>query len=137
MSDKLRGALAALVAKLDAVAADKSFRGIWPWLHVHNYIYSGPTWDSELEVARAALAAAPAEDGWRPIETAEKQEGQEILALHEPTGECWIVFWRPFPEGSYADGAWQIKQLPGRDPVRNFKATHWRPLPPAPEGGER
>lgn len=45
-------ALHALVAKLDAIEASESFRGIWVYLHAHNYTYSGPTWKSELARAR-------------------------------------------------------------------------------------
>lgn len=45
----------ALVAKLEEIAEHPSFKGIWGYLHVHGYHYSGPSWDSDLEALRAAL----------------------------------------------------------------------------------
>ena len=60
------------------------------------------------------------------ISTAPK-DGTEIVGFAGDDGP-WIIFWRAFPPGSYTDGAWQIKQLPGRDPIRNLEATHWLPI---------
>lgn len=51
-----REALSALVDKLTAIEADKSFQGIWSYLHVHNYKYTGPTWERELANAKLVLA---------------------------------------------------------------------------------
>jgi hypothetical protein len=83
----------------------------------------------EKTVVRAVAMALPQ---WQPITDAQKKdEGKEILALHQPSGECCIVFWARFPSSG---GGWQIKQSPGRDPVRYFPvryfaATHWMKLP--------
>ena len=77
-----------------------------------------------LSTRTQALAAR-----WQPIEAAPKNEGHEILGIDEPTGEQWIVSWRAFPPGSYADGAWQIKKPPGRDPIVSFTPTHYMPIP--------
>lgn len=64
--DRYRGALERLVAKLGAVEADESFQGIWVFLHVHGYRYSGPDWRDDLADARTTLSAPrPASDQGR------------------------------------------------------------------------
>ena len=50
-----REALKALVDKLTAVEANKSYQGIWPMLYVHGYQYTGPDWRDELADARLVL----------------------------------------------------------------------------------
>jgi hypothetical protein len=37
-----------LVKKLQAIEQDPSFKGIWGFLHVHNYKYTGPAWVNEV-----------------------------------------------------------------------------------------
>lgn len=54
----LEGALRGLTNKLTVIGADSSFIGIWGFLHVHGYKYTGPNWWEELDDARAALATA-------------------------------------------------------------------------------
>lgn len=54
-SDELVIALTRLVCVLDKIEADKSFQGIWGFLHVHGYVYTGPSYATELHDARAAL----------------------------------------------------------------------------------
>lgn len=51
-------ALRRLVEKLEAVERNPSFQGIWPYLHVHGYKYTGPDWRQELADARLALTSA-------------------------------------------------------------------------------
>lgn len=58
---RLRAALAKLVGKLTAIEADPSFRGIWSYLHVHGYKYTGPDWRDDLADARLALSPPPQE----------------------------------------------------------------------------
>lgn len=53
----VRTALQALVDKLTAIEGDKSFQGIWTYLHVHGYEYTGPDWRDALDDARQALRA--------------------------------------------------------------------------------
>jgi len=47
----------ALLDKLDMIEAHESFRGIWPFLHVHGYEYSGPNWKDEVAAIRALTQA--------------------------------------------------------------------------------
>jgi hypothetical protein len=58
-----REALGKLTAKLTAIEGDKSFQGIWVFLHAHGFQYTGPDWRDDLADARAFLertaAAAP------------------------------------------------------------------------------
>lgn len=42
-----------LTAKLVSIEADPQFDGIWPYLHIHGFVYTGPNWKDELERARA------------------------------------------------------------------------------------
>lgn len=59
-----RQALQALVDKLTAIETNRSFQGIWGYLHVRGYKYDGPDWRDALADARLALAArAPAKEG--------------------------------------------------------------------------
>lgn len=52
----LRGALAALVRRLDEIHADPDYISVWAIAQVHRGAYAGPKYDVELEAARAALA---------------------------------------------------------------------------------
>jgi Protein of unknown function (DUF551) len=95
---------------------------------------AAPSWPREIVAEAAALAAAPAEeDGWRPIETAPK-DGTWILGWSKcgAVEDC-IQVWRcyyEFHEGWFWQNAADTSDL-------DHQPTHWRPLPPAPEGGER
>jgi hypothetical protein len=83
--------------------------------------------DTAVEAGKGAYDHATkvlsSEPFWRPIDTAERLEGQEIFALDEFREEVWIVSWREYTK------SWQIKALPGRDPVTNFTPTHWAAIP--------
>ncbi len=57
--DRLRAALSKLVTKLTAIEADPSFQGIWGYLHVRGYKYTGPDWRDDLADARLALSPPP------------------------------------------------------------------------------
>lgn len=60
--DALITALWELVAKLDAVHADPLYQSVWTLFMVHGGDYSnGPKYNTELELARAALTQAGAE----------------------------------------------------------------------------
>lgn len=52
---ELVGATRALVNKLDEINEDKSFQGVFTYAFAHGYRYDGPTFESDLESARAAL----------------------------------------------------------------------------------
>ena len=54
-----REALEVLINKLTSIENDKSFQGIWPFLHVHGYKYTGPDWRDALADARTALTVRP------------------------------------------------------------------------------
>jgi len=88
--------------------------------------------DQPVAPASAKGEAELRREAWRPIATAPKIEGRTILASYWPSGYVELVHWRVLPPGSYAEGQWQIEQLPGRDPSRHFLPTHWMPLPPPP-----
>ena len=51
----LRKKAEALVAKLDEIHENRSYRGVWSMAHVHGVIYSGPNYETELEELRKAL----------------------------------------------------------------------------------
>jgi hypothetical protein len=71
--------------------------------------------------------------GWRPIDERTPRDGRWILAAAGDDPENrFIVKWRAYPPGSVAEGGWQIKQLPGRDPIQYLNATHWQLLPDPP-----
>lgn len=51
-------ALVNLITKLDAVFADKSYRGVWTLAFVHGVAYNGPNVNVEMEAAKDLLLAA-------------------------------------------------------------------------------
>ncbi len=51
-----REALEPLVKQLVEISEHESYKGIWPFLHVHGYVYTGPLYASELRNAMAALS---------------------------------------------------------------------------------
>lgn len=53
--DAVIDAARALAARLEAIEADGSFKGIWGFLHVHNYTYSGPNWKDQLAELTSAI----------------------------------------------------------------------------------
>src|SRR5882762_3052110 len=55
--DAIQAKTIALLDKLDMIEAHESFRGIWPFLHVHGYEYSGPNWKDEVAAIRALTQA--------------------------------------------------------------------------------
>ena len=55
MSESLREALRGLVDRLDLIAADHEFQGVWTLHMIHGGIYSGPNWVDALARAREAL----------------------------------------------------------------------------------
>lgn len=55
--DAIRRKTDALLGKLDAIEANESFQGIWPYLHVHGYTYTGPNWKDEVAAIRALAQA--------------------------------------------------------------------------------
>ncbi len=52
---KAEAHLKALVDKLRAIQADPSYQGIWTFLSVHGYVYTGPDWSAEVLAATTAL----------------------------------------------------------------------------------
>lgn len=96
-----------------------------PAWHAHVY----DVMEERLTDALAAYDAAPAGDGWRPIESAPK-DGKWLLLYGNGSGfmACTFVgYWGR----RYADEplGWQeafaLRQPPARP-------SHWRPLPPPP-----
>lgn len=75
--------------------------------------------------------AAPEDDGWRPIETAPKTEGEWIFASAgnkipmvtgwDEDGQMWFTFNLVF-ENVYHR----------QNPSWRWEPTHWMPLPPPP-----
>jgi len=58
--DALREALGGLVARLDEIHGDSRFQSVWMMAEVHGNPYTGPTYENELNAARAALEARDA-----------------------------------------------------------------------------
>jgi hypothetical protein len=80
--------------------------------------------------------------GWRPIWMATHKNGAKdgrwiLAAAGDDPENRFIVKWRVYPPGSVVEGGWQIKQLPGRDPIQYLTATHWQPLPDPPTAPAR
>ena len=59
---RMREALTALVAKIEAIEADPSFNGLFTLGFAHGAKYTGPDWEAELKAARAALAPTGSEE---------------------------------------------------------------------------
>ena len=91
---------------------------------------------AEQKLARCAEASA-----WRPITEASK-DGTHILACdaHRPYDAAWTFDQRPptvihwFDGGEFEGWYTSVNEL---EPRSTFPATHFMPLPSAPEGGER
>ena len=56
--EEMRGALAALVSRLDEIHADPAYKSVWTVNQIHAGPYSGPTYVEALARARAALSHA-------------------------------------------------------------------------------
>ena len=85
----------------------------------------------EVGAALAASDRAPADDGWRPIETAPKDGTPiDLWAVHEDRAErrpnCTWGDCQDWTGREYE--SWQRLKTPYRD----WAATHWRPLPTPP-----
>jgi hypothetical protein len=48
-----------LLAKLNKIEADSQYQSIWPFLHAHNFHYTGPSWNSEKAKLATALQVQP------------------------------------------------------------------------------
>jgi hypothetical protein len=55
-NELLRKTLQDLVSKLELIANDNQFKGIFVLNHVHGGSYTGPTWTEEFEAAKKVLA---------------------------------------------------------------------------------
>jgi len=53
--ERVRGALAALVGKLEAVSASPAYMGVWSLYQAHRGRYTGPTYEAEMQKALAIL----------------------------------------------------------------------------------
>jgi len=73
------------------------------------------------EVARLGMRSEAVTD-WQPIETAPKNDGQEILGWDAGNG-VQLCNWMGYPNG---DGAWWVLLEFTTEP------THWMPLPAPP-----
>lgn len=85
---------------------------------------------------RAAIAALQAEpQGWRPIETAPKDEATYFLATNG--SGVWVAHWQPVAGSGYRfDNPWRTVMLNHwhiEDKQRRYDPpTHWMPLPSTP-----
>jgi hypothetical protein len=84
-----------------------------------------PEWGSYVRDLYLAMRAVEP-DGWEPIETAPK-DGAEVLLFDPKHREQFVAF--PGPDGEWVFAA---REHGPRFIVKN--PTHWRPLPPSPEG---
>jgi hypothetical protein len=71
-----------LVKQLVQISEHESYKGIWPFLHVHGYVYTGPMYASELRNAIAALSRLSSPGAQQPIESGEGP-GPSTLAVDE------------------------------------------------------
>ena len=87
----------------------------------------GPHPDTALPEAAPAEPSQDAQ-GWRPIETAPKDQNRRVFALIPNVGPDWVR-WAPWEEDGVAtdDWTWWYEE---DCPV---KPTHWFDIPPAPE----
>jgi len=85
----------------------------------------GPTIE-DVDKARAAVLDAMTETGWRSVETYAPPHGQPVL--------LWIPALLGFPNGEMECRPYSI----GRPGSRSYHAhaTHWMPLPAAPQPKE-
>lgn len=65
---------------------------------------------------------------WQPIESAPK-DGTRVLVVSMPCVTVMGAFFGSPRQGRYGHSAWVTDES-----VRPFPATHWMPLPPAPQG---
>lgn len=95
--------------------------------------YSSGEWFAYSESARlieAALAPAnpnstPDPNGWRPIETAPKDDKEILLWLRPPYDEAKILYWSDHEDAWVDDG-------PDGSIYGKLMPSHWMPLPEAP-----
>lgn len=81
----------------------------------------------DFRALRSALSdAAPAEEGWRPIETAPK-DGTRVI--------CWNERWEAPESGCRYGPVWASISLAADKGGWKHPPTHWRPLPAPPAGG--
>ena len=66
----LSGALHGLVARLDFIRADETYRGVWTFYMVHGQKYDGPTYVDALAEARSAISSTTAPPGASAIDAA-------------------------------------------------------------------
>ncbi len=113
----------ALVERVARAIYDALPFGVWTWEDA-----PASTREDCLVCARAAIAASPPQDGWRPIESAPR-DGNEVLLLHRyhRHGNSQIVaFWDD--EGNKT-ARWQTVDGPA---YHEEWPSHWRHLPPPP-----
>ena len=95
--------------------------------------------DAEQTVKDAQIAR---EGGWRPIESAPKDDGvrdewddtirgPKILVWLPDYSIPWVAWWKK-PE--HDEGFWEsyYSECMGSEAYAELKPTHWQPLPPPP-----
>ena len=85
-------------------------------------------------LARYDAAASETEGGWRPIETAPKEEGARILACRAGSVIPFVTNWDE-DFGWFTFNGWYETMRRRSEPEWRWEPTHWMPLPapPSPE----
>lgn len=100
--------------------------------------YRPHQWHEEwLHHARAALAADE-KDGWRPIETAPRNDMDTVIQLWCPyegifNGAARLIGFARRPGWRVMAYPYQGADDSGGNAITNETATHWRPLPEPPK----
>lgn len=130
----LRETEAVLSAFTAGMTYENAPNGAWSLVDIRNRI-------------RAALSAAPAEEGWRDISTAPKDGTRVLLRRMIDTTKFpnlpeigwikvgkWVADW----QDGYEE-AWREDAVPrgGRESAIRLSPTDWQPLPASRPGGRR
>lgn len=79
---------------------------------------SADEWKARAEAAERELAELRAANEWRPVTEKPEQDGDYLVCTY--FGRCEIMLW--------SDGSWYS------DSGNDGSVSHWRPLPPPPQG---
>lgn len=91
----------ALVAKLELIAQNDEFRGVWALHQIHGGLYKGPTWEPELTEAKECLMVNVPQR--TSDDTQEEQNHQDDQDKPEDSTRTVTPATAPTPVGKGAD----------------------------------